>query len=174
MALVALASAALFSGAVAASRESGPRQIHNSPTPTRRPLNGFGRRETCPFQPRLSQVGLSSRPRPRLARRPGQTLSSPSIIRLRRTRQLTCELAGQLTFLPSWMLVGHKSATLKPMMNREQRIEYEILDCAFNADRVSGYVTDTELSRSSCAASSLTSGRRSSLPPANGSLKRIA
>jgi len=30
------------------------------------------------------------------------------------------------------------------MMNREQRIEYEILDCAFNADRVSGHVTDTE------------------------------
>ena len=37
-----------------------------------------------------------------------------------------------------------QSATLKPMMNREQRIEYEILDCAFNADSFSAYITDTQ------------------------------
>ena len=30
------------------------------------------------------------------------------------------------------------------MMTREQRIEYEILDCAFNADSVSAYITDTQ------------------------------
>jgi hypothetical protein len=38
----------------------------------------------------------------------------------------------------------YKSATLKLMMSREQRIEYEILDCTFRDDLGPGYLTDTK------------------------------
>ena len=41
------------------------------------------------------------------------------------------------------MLVSDKSATLERMMNRDQRIEYEILECAISAGPPSGYLTDT-------------------------------
>jgi hypothetical protein len=38
----------------------------------------------------------------------------------------------------------YKSATLKLMMSREERIEYEILDCALRADVGPGYLTDAK------------------------------